>query len=131
MPTYSSSTISATLTQTIRAELLFPIPISYELPEAFFISEISQADADDQAEFYFNELTASTDATAYNVQQKPGVSATTVVFTHELKFEDTPVYLTVGYLNSGATGIITGTTLYYDSAGKFKVLNGFYNEKLS
>jgi hypothetical protein len=128
---YSSNSISLigqTQTSNLIGELNNSVPMSYTLPEGHFTSTISQEDANNQAQAYFDSLTTSLDNNVESSERKPGVTNIETYFTHELKLETAPNYFLLWYDNSDSLGVTTNKKLYYDVDGKLSALNGYYRD---
>jgi hypothetical protein len=91
-------------------------------------SIISQEDADNSALDFLSGLTANTESTWISEEQKPGVTASTLTFTHELKFESPAAKFDVAYDNADSSGITINKILYYDINGRYSVLDGYYSK---
>jgi len=126
-PRFLSGGQANTSTPNIPGELQNPLPITYELPEGFIESSVSQEEADADASEYLSGLTANTINYYVSAEQKPGVSGLTVTFTHEIKEENLPSQFPVAFDNSNNLGITIGKKLYYDINGIYSVLDGYYS----
>ncbi len=101
--------------------------VTIKIPAGLEYSCVSQAEA---------QLKAQTKlAKAVELAQAQGVYVTPFEenrigtldthFTHQLKIEDIPTEVTI-YYDATLTGAVVGKTLYFDSSGCNKVLDGYY-----
>lgn len=124
--TFKSSAVSVSMLPTNVGALNNPLPVNFTFPSGFTESTVSQAEADDDVNSFLSGLTANTQSSWVSSEQKPGVSAHTMTFTHELKIENPPAKFDVAYDNANNSGMTINKVLYYDINGKYSVLNGFY-----
>ena len=103
-----------------------PALISYEIPEGFFDAD-SQEEADNLAISYLSGLTAQTQGIYVSADPLPTANATSTIFSHEVKVENTPAIWPVCYDDADNLGVQIGKTLYYDTNGLFTVLDGYYS----
>ena len=103
-----------------------PALISYEVPEGFFDAD-SQEEADNLAISYLSGLTAQTQGIYISADPLPTANATSTIFSHEIKVENTPAIWPVCYDDADNLGVQIGKTLYYDTNGLFTVLDGYYS----
>jgi hypothetical protein len=122
----SISLVGQAQSSTITGELNNPVKMSYSLPSGHIVSTVSQQDADNQAQAYFNTLTTAMDTNVVSTERKPSVTNIEVFFTHDLKLEQSPNYFLIWYENSDSLGITVNKKLYYDVDGKLSALNGYY-----
>ena len=111
---------------SVVGELNTPVAVNYQIPEGFF-EEDTQEEADALALDYMAGLTAQTKDIYISAEQKVGASGSTMIFTHEIKVEQTPAISSFFFDNSDGLGITVGKKLYYDTNGIFTVLNGYYS----
>jgi hypothetical protein len=128
LPTYQSNSINGTTyggVDTI-GEMNIPLPNEFELEQGFFTSEISQVDADEQAQRFFNTVTADTQPTFASYTYNSNTVGGIFVFSHEIKIEDLPREVTCFYDNTNLSGLTIGKKIYLDSDGFSQVLSGYY-----
>lgn len=89
---------------------------------------ISQQDANNKALAIFNAAVdyAENYANYCQVIDDEQIGELDVIFTHELKVENTPTRATIFYDNRDNGGATVGKSLYFDASGCQKVLNGYY-----
>ena len=88
---------------------------------------ISQADAQSKAQTKLTKAVqlAQTQGVYVTPFEEGRIGELDTHFTHEFRIEDNPTEVTI-YYDSTSTGAIVGKTLYYDSSGCTKVLDGYY-----
>ncbi len=126
--TFQSNALTTTILPNNVGELNNPLPLTFSLPTGFTQSFVSQEDADNSALSFLTGMTANTQSTWVSCEQKPGVTANTLTFTHELKFESPAAKFDVAYNNVDSSGITINKILYYDINGRYSVLDGYYSK---
>ena len=121
------SDVSVLQTNSVVGDLNNPLPIVHELPEGHFISFVSQQDADNQALQYLQSITGTTSNLHISAEEKSGVESVQLIFTHEIKNENTPNLNYYYYDNSDNSGLTIGKKIYIDSHGFKTALNGYYS----
>jgi len=88
---------------------------------------ISQVDAQNKAQTKLTKAVqlAQTQGVYVTPFEESRIGELDTHFTHEFRIEDNPTEVTI-YYDSTSTGAIVGKTLYYDSSGCTKVLDGYY-----
>ncbi len=103
--------------------------VTIKIPAAQEYSCISQSDAQTKAQAKLTKAVQLAQAQGVYVTPFPDEHIGTLDsnFTHELRIENNPTQVTVYYDNRPpSTGAVIGKTLYFDSSGCNKVLNGYY-----
>jgi hypothetical protein len=126
--TFKSESVSVSILPSNVGALNNPLPITFTLPSGLTESNSSQQEANDDAILFLSGLTASTVSTWISSEQKPSISAHTMTFTHEFKFENPSANFDVAYDNVDGSGITVNKILYYDINGRYSVLDGYYSK---
>jgi len=111
----------------ILGELNNPLPITVEVPENYFFSNVSQEDADNKATEWLASLTAATYNQDSSGENKAGTTDESLNFSHRLENMEYPASSVICYLDEANTGISVGTKIYYDYDGVFSCLSGYYS----
>lgn len=106
-------------------DLISNLGITVNFEEGLFGSNISQEDADQQAQYLADQI--SSGYTYQSTIQKIGTEVSTFIFSHELKIENFPSQFELAFDNSNLSGITVGKKLYYDDDGFYSALTGFYS----
>ena len=126
----SSTSISGTSENTSETigVLNNSVPVKYVLPEGFITSLSNDVnDAQYEAQAVLNSIVASTDIVKKSFEKIPGVAKTQLIFSHEIKNENTPNFVDIFYNDGDSTGLSVGKTIYYDEDGLTSALNGYYS----
>lgn len=123
---YYNTEISQVITNTCCA-LETCESFTVKIPAQQEYSCISQADAQSKAQTKLAKAVqlAQTQGVYVTPFEESRIGELDTYFTHEFRLEDNPTEVTV-YYDSTTTGPIVGKTLYYDSSGCTKVLDGYY-----
>jgi hypothetical protein len=124
---YTNDALSTSVLSTYKVGALnTPANIDYEIPEGLF-DATSKEEANNLAQVYLSGLTANTQDIYSTSDPLMTASATTTVFTHEIKIEDISAVWPICFDNSDNNGLTLGRTLYYDTNGIYSVLDGYYS----